>query len=143
MGYTHYAYRKNAPIADAEWNAFCADVHKILAAHSDIVCYEYDQPNRPPEVSAEWIKFNGKDSAGHETFVFGREYAAIPWRGEDEFFFCKTARKPYDEAVVDVMACAEHHFPDLLRISSDGGDEVFRPYDELVAKYGLNQEVTV
>jgi len=59
------------------------------------------------------IVFNGQDDLSHETF-------AILQRGNDDFEFCKTARKPYDLMVCFSLLRLKHHFPEA-DISSDGG----------------------
>ena len=38
----------------------------------------------------------------------------------NEFFFCKTAQKPYDVVVVACLAVLKHRMKDLIVISSDG-----------------------
>lgn len=59
------------------------------------------------------IIFNGKDDLAHETF-------AILQKGNPDFEFCKTARKPYDLMVCFSLLRLKYHFPEA-NISSDGG----------------------
>ena len=139
MGYTHYYEHPNKPLPTKQWDAFIKDVHKIFATHADIICEESDEPALRPIADSDMVFFNGRERDGHETFVFKREPAQVPWRKgqEDIFAFCKTARKPYDEVVVAVMSCMRHHF-DRVKISSDGGPEAFPAYDDLVTRYNLD-----
>ena len=139
MGYTHYWARKNAEISDALWESFEDDCRKITARHEGILCYEFNSPTEKPSITTDHIRFNGIGPAGHETFLFERHF--VPRRpgyiDSEIFGFCKTARKPYDEVVVDILSCAKHRFGDIIGISSDGGDEAFKSFEEVAAKYDL------
>lgn len=140
MGYTHYWDRRNVEISDESWEAFSEDCRKIFAKHAGIICYEHDTPDAKPAIAPDHIRFNGEGTLGYETFVFERHF--IPKsRGSTVsdliFSFCKTALRPYDEVVVDVLSCAKERFGDIITISSDGGPEVFRPFDEVAEKYNL------
>lgn len=75
------------------------------------LAYEYDDPEREPLFSEHEICFNGVRDLGHETFY-------LSTRGSD-FEFCKTARKPYDTAVVAILCLLHHHTG--IDVSSDGG----------------------
>ena len=108
MGYTHYWEGLDA--CDVEWNAFLDDVRAILASEGDLVCFEEDEPDKPPQVDMEAVRFNGKGLAGHETF-----YIAPRDKGPN---FCKTARKPYDSVVCAVLIAAHEQLG--LEVSSDG-----------------------
>jgi hypothetical protein len=140
MGYTHYWDRRNVEISDTLWEAFAEDCRKIFEKHDGIICYECDTPDKKPAINSDHIRFNGKGSAGCETFLFER--APIPKRRGSAipdliFAFCKTALRPYDEVVVDVLSCARHRFGNVAYISSDGGDEVFKSFEEIAEKYDL------
>ena len=65
-----------------------------------------------PIFTKDLICFNGKDDEAHETFM-------IRQKGNDDFEFCKTNRKPYDLMVCFSLLRLKHHFPDA-NISSDG-----------------------
>lgn len=110
MGYTHYI---DGEIDSCKWAAYCAVVRKIIADPSvaPLLCREYDLPETSPEVSRALIAFNGKRVDGHETF-----YLESKSRG---FWFCKTARKPYDVAVTACLLALRALMPEV-RISSDG-----------------------
>lgn len=108
MGYTHY-WRH--PAADAESFAkFGNDVRAILKKSKVKVQFEEDDA-REPEINDDLVRFNGEGRNAHETFVVTRE--------AEEFGFCKTARKPYDEVVTACLLCAVDHLPGF-NASSDG-----------------------
>lgn len=112
MGFTQY-FRQIGPTPnDNDWAAICSLVNKILKKHSKIVCEEYDKPTSAPIVNETEIFFNGKGDDGHETFVLKRDMKG--------FNCCKTARKPYDAAVVEVLKAAKLVCPNWLELSSDG-----------------------
>ena len=75
------------------------------------ICFEYDEPEKDPEFTAELIRFNGKSGEGHETFLL----TADP----SDFNFCKTAQKPYDIVVVAILCLLAHRTN--VEVSSDGG----------------------
>jgi hypothetical protein len=107
MGYTHYWTPK--PINFDEWCKVVDDMRRMFAA-VDTLSVEYDLPNIPPLANSEWIYFNGKGDAGHETFMIERE--SVDWT------CCKTAQKPYDIAVTAALIylSALHGFD----VESDG-----------------------
>ncbi|MFV2091156.1 MAG: hypothetical protein ACC642_10885 [Pseudomonadales bacterium] len=101
MGYTH-RWAKTRPIDDSEWDAITTVTRKILTIAQEnrgiALSEEYDI-NSIPVINDEEIRFNGYADEGHETFCLSRE--------ADEFTFCKTANKPYDQVVVAILqACA-------------------------------------
>ncbi len=85
-------------------------VEDIVRRHSDLLCLDEEQPGTTPIVTAEIIQFNGKGEEGHEPFVFE------PRKGQ---FWTKTARKPYDQAVCEVLLVLNAYLPNLS-IDSDG-----------------------
>jgi hypothetical protein len=126
MGYTHYfSFARKRPPASASWAAFTREVRAILA-HPMVasrLCYEFDEPDRSPQVDDDAVRFNGKGDDGHETFAL--------YRAELSRFsgFCKTGGldqadlvdqwgKPYDPAVCAVLISAARHLG--LQVSSDG-----------------------
>ena len=116
MGYTHY-WRLKPTILPTEavlllgellWDAYTRGV----------VQYEFDDP-QPPLVSDTKIRFNGVGEQGHETFYFlatGDGAAGRGWA----FQFCKTARKPYDEVVMQVLIVLKHYLGAAITVTSDG-----------------------
>ena len=111
MGYTHYW--DNPGFSDVEWEALLNEADDILGQCPDL-CWEYDQPDRLPEIGPDVIRFNGKGGSGHETFYLEKTPAR-------EFAFCKTALKPYDSAVIAILAAAKAA-NQRFDWSSDGGD---------------------
>ena len=122
MGYTHY-WRKKADLPQEKWNAFLKSITPIVKeGEEEVLCFEYDQPDVKPKLGEDLVQFNGRDEDGHETFYFDRkEQDGTP--DEHGFYFncCKTARKPYDYYVVEVLKLAKKHFGGLIKLSSDGG----------------------
>ena len=114
MGYTHYfpATRDLTAAEFAKIGEACRQI--IKAAPADVrVVREFDQLDESPEITGDFVAFNGPGEAGHETFWLPRI--------KDGFQFCKTAYKPYDVIVVACLIATDDIAPDALEISSDGG----------------------
>lgn len=107
MGYTHY-FGFNQSVGKLSEEVL-KDVKGIVAKYADILRVEYDE-TEAAVVTAERIRFNGIGEDGHETFVI------TPERND----FCKTARKPYDLAVCEVLLVLRHHYKENFDLSSDG-----------------------
>ncbi len=124
MGYTHY-WSASRDFTDDEWILIKAGTRNILRVaqedHGVALSEEYDI-NKIPVVSDKHIFFNGYGDEGHETFVLSHKVPKAPAyrKGEPDFQFCKTARKPYDSAVVAILNYARHVAPDGFSWSSDG-----------------------
>lgn len=116
--YTHYFTPRGAPPSVEQWKELCTEARKIIKRHRQVLCVEYDQPNKPPAVNDRYIMFNGRGDDGCETLVLER------LRRDGDF--CKTARRPYDEAVVEVLRAAKRCCPGWLKLHSDG-DEKAKP----------------
>jgi hypothetical protein len=120
MGYTHYWY--GSPLEDGKvsakvkegWEKAVPAIQNIIKRYADILCYECDEPKRTPLVDVVMgiVHFNGKEDDGYEPFSFNLS------RG-NEFTFCKTAEKPYDIAVCEVLLVLKAFLPGF-RLSSDG-----------------------
>jgi len=137
IGYTHYTYRNKAFTQD-QWEKICLETLDIIVKHCDrkkiTLAWEYDSPSerqptlfggakwgpKPPQVDNDVIRFNGWKEKGHETFMVTRELGGHKTESGELFDFCKTARKPYDMAVMLVLLSMRRHAPDSVRISSDG-----------------------
>ena len=120
MGYTHY-WRLKPTILPTEavlvlgellWHAYTRGV----------VQYEFGDP-QPPLVSDTEIRFNGVGEQGHETFHFLAPAVGRP-DSVRTFQFCKTARKPYDQVVMQVLIVLKHYLGDAISVTSDGDFEV-------------------
>tara|TARA_A100001201_G_scaffold135376_1_gene123613 strand:+ start:1741 stop:2337 length:597 start_codon:yes stop_codon:yes gene_type:complete len=118
MGYTHYWYTRKEIPTD-KWKAFTDDCKELLDsdAAEGIVWSKEDKIF--PYITDEYCNFNGIGDNGHETFAMCR-YGGLKQSDGESFDFCKTAHKPYDKYVVDVLILAEKHFGDLIRVKSDG-----------------------
>ena len=126
MGYTHYWSMSN-DFTPAEWQLICGAARNVITKFNDFgnsvkLAREYDDISTPAEITDEHIRFNGLGDDGHETFLIPREIPEAPeWRqGEPDFQFCKTARKPYDDAVVAVLIYIRQECPGKFEWSSDG-----------------------
>ena len=142
MGFTNYWTRPNKPVPAKAWDAFIEDVRKIFKAHDDIIARESDLPDRAPIADDTEVRFNGKGEDSHETFYLTRDFEQCTWdtTRKDQFAFCKTNRKPYNQVVTSVLSCVEHHLGDVFNVSSDGSDEedggIF-PYSVIKDTYDL------
>jgi len=135
MGYTHY-WTQQRHFTDEEWTKICARAYKVFKdAEADGVAlsYECDEPERAPLVDGEMIRFNGAgDEEGYETFILSKR--AVPsfqaqTQGKvDVFNFCKTEHRPYDKAVVSILAIVKKIAPTACRVSSDGGNGAIRMF---------------
>lgn len=125
MGYTHY-WHPAGELPKAKWSAFQKDVKAILKASPTPVVFEMDDP-KPPQVTAERVRFNGKGEDGYETFVFQRY-------DPEGFAFCKTDRRAYDPVVCAVLLAADHHFGKAVKVTSDGEWPEWRHGAELYQK---------
>lgn len=125
MGYTHYFTRHKRRIVLSAWEQIVEDVGEILkhAQHVQGVTLarEYDAPGSAPAVTRNFIQFNGLGENGCETFIIRRlESGKIEYRDHNPLAdFCKTAREPYDIAVVAVL-CYLCSVAETHTASSDG-----------------------
>jgi len=132
MGYTHY-WHQHKTFTDNQWAKACEAARLVAERYKSILCLEYDERDKPPQIDDEAIRFNGKGNDGHETFWLTREQPpkkdyVEQERYDDEgaFNFCKTSRKPYDAAVVLLLGAINEVAPGVLTLKSDG-DNVFTP----------------
>jgi hypothetical protein len=132
MGYTHY-WDQHKTFTDGQWAKVCEAARLVAEKHGDILCFEYDETDKSPQIDNDAIRFNGKGDDGHETFYLTREQPPKnAWvereRYDDEgaFNFCKTSRKPYDAAVVLLLGAIRKLAPGVLTLRSDGSN-VFSP----------------
>ena len=124
MGYTHYWSLKDSTISQKNFDKVLKDVKKIENAleHTEEklfdgvgrklgVCYTGSESNGKFE--ADGFLFNGNSAEGedHETMSLHV--------GENDWSFCKTARKPYDIAVCMVLLSLKYHVRST-NVSSDG-----------------------
>jgi len=111
MGYTHFMHSEKWTDEDSDgFKKALPTIRDILKVYKDLVQRDCDIPEEP-EVTDELIAFNGIDDEGHETFWFKNE--------SNSFSFCKTASKPYDIVVCEVLLILDSYIPSL-EIKSDG-----------------------
>ena len=112
MGYTHYYSASNWTAKDANgYKQALPILEKIAEKYKGIICYECEDVDFPPQVNSAGIHLNGKEEDGHETFSFNP--------GKPSREFCKTARKPYDLPVCEMLLVLKAYLPNL-ELSSDG-----------------------
>jgi len=131
MGYTHYwtpkkssekkfkefsetcnRMYKNLPETSETAGGYCADEKIEIGDGAGHLSHESQ-----PEFSTKAVIFNGVGENSHETFYIVKD--------ENEWNFCKTARKPYDLLVCACLIAAA----DILgfTLTSDGGLEDWQP----------------
>jgi hypothetical protein len=118
MGYTQFL-KNPAGFTDEQWDRFTAEVKKIFEKAEQrgiVLANHYGDIGTKPVITKTKVSFNGFGDDAHET-------CQVTKKGED-FSFCKTARKPYDWAVVEVYKLVKRIVPSAV-ITSDGGDSVF------------------
>jgi len=101
MGYTHYWKSEN--LNEKKFKQAIKSMRLVLKQQKDIL-------EIPKKRSSDSLSFNGIEEDGHEDFFLALNL---------NFNFCKTARKPYDIAVVACLCILEHFCPDA-GVSSDG-----------------------
>jgi len=117
MGYTHY-WRQSRRMTDDEWSAVTDGARKIVDVSRRLrIRLAGPVGDGEPVFTDESLSFNGSFDADedYETFYLTR--------GPNDFSFCKTARNPYDAAVVAVLIHAHNAAPDAFSWSSDGSDD--------------------
>lgn len=123
MGFTHYWDTRNCTEEDEQAYSQALPIIKdIVNRHATLICFEYDRPERKPLATRSQIRFNGKGEEGHETLIF---------RLNGKWEFCKTARKPYDLAVCEVLLVLKAYLPNMS-LSSDGFYGVLREQQETI-----------
>ena len=135
MGYTHYWKIKKKPELK-DLSGCLENIKKVIAKYMDIIQYEEDEA-KEPIAEKNLIRFNGIGEDGHETFLFEfpisketLEYQKKQGLDDDKdysFFFCKTARKPYDKAVTRCLLILKEYLKSDMVLESDGS---FSDYEE-------------
>lgn len=118
MGYSQYLKNPDG-FTNEQWDEFTADAKLIFerAKKRGIeLGNHYGEKGTEPVIDDSRVSFNGLGEDSHET-------CQILKKGES-FAFCKTARKPYDWAVVEIYKLVKKIVPSA-KISSDGGPSVF------------------
>lgn len=120
MGYTHYWYtRKDAdPELLAEAGRQMAKVVEMEAVRLEVAELDF---------ATGAVLFNGRGEEAHEAFCWppdlARRHAWMAHAQDEVFDFCKTARKPYDEAVTACLLVAKMVMGEAIALNTDGDDE--------------------
>lgn len=104
MGYTRY-WKSNKRVLDDNKFKHFSHICKLVIESMNI-------PLDDITINDNIVRFNGVGDDAHETFVFSKKI--------DDFNFCKTQRKPYDELVCACLEFAKNIFKDDISVSSDG-----------------------
>lgn len=119
MGYTHY-FETKKDIQEKTWHNYFIPAVKLILKESEKqgieIAGSHGEAGTIPEFTSDYIMFNGLGEDAHETMTIERR--------ETHFYFCKTARKPYDAACVAVAILAAKLFnKSYFEWSSDGDNE--------------------
>jgi hypothetical protein len=114
MGYTHYW--KHQGFTPAQWNKLVTFTRLAIKKLQIPIVNGNGDEGSSPAFDGVKIRFNGEGEDSHETFNLTR--------AAQDFEFCKTAMKPYDDVVVAVMREAMKLNPNF-KPTSDGGWAVF------------------
>lgn len=115
MGYTHY-WKNPKGFTEEQWLDFMVGVKRIFDTNENLIVNYQGEKGTKPKINELEINFNGIEDDSHENCRIEK-----PGTGFD---FCKTAHKPYDKVVVEVLKLAKKINPDFVP-SSDGGKEIF------------------
>lgn len=122
MGYTH-DWTQRRSFKNSEWPEVTADIQAILRDVQHVqgipLANGAGEPGTSPKFGASDIMFNGVDRDSYETFVVSRKRVKQEWQSTPGRDFCKTARKPYDLAVVACL-CYLATVTESHSVSSDG-----------------------
>lgn len=128
MGYTHYFPHKT--VTQEVWDKImqdCIHLRRAALPKNIEIGYWDGTGTISGEFGTNRIAFNGVGSDSHESFVLNRE-------AQEDFSFCKTARKPYDLLVCACLLAYKFHSPKTIKISSDGDREDWQPACDFVTQ---------
>jgi hypothetical protein len=123
MGYTHYFKFKKVKGQAKQ----IEETYQKAILECQKICKVYREENKGTENSISGyaahckvgeyggLDINGVKENAHENFVL-REH----FNQNEDFNFCKTARKPYDIVVTACLALLKHRLGDSIDVSSDG-----------------------
>lgn len=118
MGYTHY-WDHNG-FTDEQWQKLVTFTQNLISETEITIVNGHGDLGSSPEINDRRIFLNGEGDDSCETFALTK--------AEQDFEFCKTQRRPYDEIVVAIMRKAMEINPNF-NPRSDGGIEVFGTED--------------
>lgn len=135
-GYTNY-WTVAKKYTKEQRKKMVAFTNKAIELSEVDVAFEYNQPQRKPNVSQKQIRFNGIGvDDGHETFALLDSFKSQHY--SEGHRFCKTARKPYDEIVKACLFYAEM-IGVVTEFSFDGVKDV-SPIDTLESDPKIEEE---
>lgn len=116
MGYTHY-WKTTQPMTAYEWEDICKSAityctRSVVPVHIETSLYMPAPYDTQTLRIRSQIRIEGIGEAGYETFVL------YPYK--EDFAFCKTGRRPYDEIIVAVLNRAAERCPEKFSWRSDG-----------------------
>ena len=151
MGYTHYWTFDRSKMTQEELKiAFKKAVDEIVNLKNNLpkeIVIKGGHGYNEPTFSEEEICFNGDIDLDeeHETFRVTLEQpktciysAANPLKSiyrDENFKFCKTARKPYDLLVCASLIALSKNIPEAFTYSSDGGEEDWKEPKEFYQQF--------
>lgn len=118
MGYTHYWDHRG--FTDEQWQKLVTFTQNLISETEITIVNGHGDLGSSPEINDRRICLNGEGDDSYETFALTK--------AEQDFEFCKTQRRPYDEIVVAIMRKAMEINPNF-NPRSDGGIEVFGTED--------------
>lgn len=116
MGYTHY-FEQRRDFTDTEWDALTFYANELFRVSPTPLGDRHGALSSSPEVTKEFISFNGREPDDYETLRIERTGSG--------FNFTKTGFgeiRAYDFMVKAVLILAYNIAPTALDISSDGFD---------------------
>jgi len=102
MGYTHYFNFNNGINEFSE--KVLNEITTVTEKYQDILVVD--------ELSKMLINLNGIEEDSYETFYISTDLTS--------FNFCKTARRPYDLPVCEILLILKYHYGDNFNLKSDG-----------------------
>jgi hypothetical protein len=131
MGHTHYWKRKRdfdpELFVDAmrDCKSICQRLEIPLGSWLGV-------PDEHPLFDAEQVTFNGQGDDAHETFLMQQSFGigdmdASTSPDKIVHDFCKTAKKPYDLAVMCCLVIFKSYLGDAIVVTSDGTQAEWQP----------------
>jgi len=140
MGYTHYwRPTTNKALPKTKWSAFQKDLKTVLDNLPKNGVNEYTR-EEPLSIdmkifSDDIIHFNAvEEKFQHECFYFERN-------NDENYNFCKTARKPYDYLVIASLLLVDKHFPKKFNITSDGDVMEWSVVQAILKEIGIDTKI--
>jgi len=142
MGYTHYfginIPKGKAKEVEALYQRAILDCQRTVRAYYKEYGGLSGYTAHAPAKLYGGLLVNGKQEDAYEPFIM-REHAK-----ENASGFCKTARKPYDTAVVACLAILKHRLGNYFNVSSDGRADDWSDgvaYARKVTKLAINNPI--